>query len=188
MASLQKAAGEENFAAEAGEVFSAVRKNKDKKKKGKGKNKGNRSSLERPSKEESGYISEAISGFNWPESLASWPSQMLKSQDHVFVPALEPEQLKGIKVLNNGLELGILKKKRFEPSHQLAEVLGQVDQERVVDLTEDEYDHYLHGESLQVDSSLKGFVLVSCRGMIFSFGKLSGKGQLKNYYPKGLRQ
>ncbi|CDR77501.1 Putative uncharacterized protein [Lactobacillus delbrueckii subsp. lactis] len=24
--------------------------------------------------------------------------------------------------------------------------------------------------------------------MIFSFGKLSGKGQLKNYYPKGLRQ
>ncbi|MCD5597123.1 RNA methyltransferase, partial [Lactobacillus delbrueckii subsp. lactis] len=54
--------------------------------------------------------------------------------------------------------------------------------------TEDEYDHYLHGESLQVDSSLKGFVLVSCRGMIFSFGKLSGKGQLKNYYPKGLRQ
>ncbi len=188
VASLQKAAGEDSFAAEAGEVFSPVRKSKDKKKKGKGKNKGNRSSLERPSKEESGYISEAIAGFNWPESLASWPSQMLKSQDHVFVPALEPELLKGIKVLNNGLELGILKKKRFEPSHQLAEVLGQVDQERVVDLTEDEYDHYLHGESLQVNSSLKGFVLVSCRGMIFSFGKLSGRGQLKNYYPKGLRQ
>lgn len=82
----------------------------------------------------------------------------------------------------------MLKKKRFEPSHQLAEALGQIKQDRVVDLDEGQYERYLHGESLQTASQLKGFVLVASKGQVFSFGKLTTSGQLKNFYPKGLRQ
>ena len=80
-----------------------------------------------------------------------------------------------------------MKKNRFEPSHHLAEVLGELPQEHVIDLeNQDNYICYLHGETVRVDSKLKGFVLVSFKGLIFSFGK-AANGTLKNFYPKGLR-
>lgn len=157
-----------------------------KKVKAKDRKKGRGASPERPSKEEVGYIEAALAGFAWPKAI-NFGRDLLKSNDHVFWPAIDPSAVAGVKILNNGLELGMLKKKRFEPSHQLAEWLGQVAQDKVVDLDEAGYERYLHGESVQVESALSGFVLVARRGMVFSFGKLA-KGQLKNYYPKGLRQ
>lgn len=60
-----------------------------------------------------------------PVSLKNWQKTVLQSNGHVFVPAIDPELLNELHILNNGVELGLLKKKRFEPSHQLAEVLGQ---------------------------------------------------------------
>ncbi|MDD6719281.1 MAG: RsmF rRNA methyltransferase first C-terminal domain-containing protein [Lactobacillus porci] len=140
------------------------------------------------SREDLEYVTEALQGFSLPAGLENWSSRLQKSKDHVFVPLLAPDSLRGLKILSNGMELGMLKKKRFEPSHQLAEALGQVKQGRVVDLDEGQYERYLHGESLQTASQLKGFVLVASKGQVFSFGKLTTGGQLKNFYPKGLRQ
>ncbi|MCT3614301.1 methyltransferase RsmF C-terminal domain-like protein, partial [Lactobacillus acidophilus] len=60
---------------------------------------------------------------------------------------------------------------------------------RVIELaTLKDYQDYLHGETLKVQSDLRGFVLVSYRNMIFSFGKIAGNQVLKNFYPKGLRK
>lgn len=157
---------------------------KPKKKSKKGKKKARTSKL---SKDEKTQVAKVLDKFELPEFLQNWSNTALVRNDHVFVPATADRDLNGLKILNNGVELGVLKKNRFEPGHQLAEVLGQVRQTEVINLaTQDEYTSYLHGETLQVDSNLKGFVLVSYHEMIFSFGKIAGK-TLKNFYPKGLR-
>lgn len=138
-------------------------------------------------KNEKELVAKVLDKFNLPEFLQDWSNKTLIRNGHVFVPALSEDKLKGLKILNNGVELGVLKKNRFEPGHQLAEVLGQVKQTEVIDLkNKDDYLSYLHGETLQVNTELTGFVLVSYLGMIFSFGKIAGK-TLKNFYPKGLR-
>lgn len=150
----------------------------------KNKNKKNKFALNKSEKE---YVAQVLDQFELPDFLQNWSTQALVRNEHVFVPAYS-DNLKGLKILNNGIELGILKKKRFEPGHQLAEVLGQKLQQRKVDLlTEDDYKKFLHGEALRIKTDLKGFVLVSYHDFIFSFGKVTGNGLLKNFYPKGLR-
>lgn len=139
-------------------------------------------------KDEKELVAAILDKFNLPSELNDWPKRVLVRKQHVFIPALTGKQLDGLKILSNGLELGILKKKRFEPGHQLALVLGQVKQERVIDLPNQEnYQSYLHGETVKVDSDLRGFILISCHNLIFSFGKIANNGVIKNYYPKGLR-
>lgn len=141
------------------------------------------------SKEEIDYVSKVIKKFNLPEQLSSWKTLALNSNDHIFIPALDPKRLKGLKIINNGLELGIMKKRRFEPGHQLAAVLSNLPQTETVELIDKkQYDSYLHGETLQISNKLNGFVLVSFQQKIFSFGKMTGNKQLKNFYPKGLRK
>lgn len=140
----------------------------------------------RLSKAELALIEPVLVLFNLPAGLENWRSSCRVSQQHVFVPALDLANYQ-LKVLSNGLELGMLKKNRFEPGHQLAMFLGQTTQERVVELSEEEYFCYLHGETLKKPLDPPGFVLVSCRGLIFSFGKVTPNGILKNFYPKGLR-
>lgn len=146
--------------------------------------------LQRVNKKDLPLVEKVLKNLNLPESLADWQDHALISNDHVFVPAIDPSQLDGLHILSNGVELGMMKKNRFEPSQQLAQVLGQVAQDYVVDLDEDEFRKYLHGEAVKVGESrgMQGFILVSYQSHIFSFGKLGGDLILKNYYPKGLRQ
>lgn len=140
----------------------------------------------RLTKKQRELIQKVLSQFNLPAALKDWSRQALVSHNHVFIPALLMN-LSGLRVLSNGTELGLLKKNRFEPGHQLAEVLGQVHQDRVLDLKQKtDYLSYLHGETLRVETQERGFILVSYKHMIFSFGKLANR-ILKNYYPKGLR-
>lgn len=143
--------------------------------------KGDRSTR-RLTKNDQKLVEKVLDNFNLN---FDWTAAVVRN-DHVFLPAIDKD-LKGLKIVNNGLELGIMKKNRFEPSHHLAEVLGELPQEHVIDLeNQDNYICYLHGETVRVDSKLKGFVLVSFKGLIFSFGK-AANGTLKNFYPKGLR-
>ncbi|WP_438449829.1 RsmB/NOP family class I SAM-dependent RNA methyltransferase [Lactobacillus kitasatonis] len=180
----QDGVGEGQFAAilqKPGKVEEATKKKR--------KNKKNKRDKLRLTKNEQELVGQVIDKFKLPEELADWRKKALVSNDHVFVPAIEFTGKTKLHILNNGVELGVLKKKRFEPGHQLAEVLGQVKQERVIDLADDkEYQDYLHGETIKVKSDLRGFVLVSYKNMIFSFGKIAGNQVLKNFYPKGLRK
>ena len=95
--------------------------------------------------------------------------------------------LKGLRVLRPGLQLGTLKKGRFEPAHGLALALKKEDARLWVDLPADsgEILAYLRGEALSRGGE-KGWVLVTVEGFPIGWGKQSG-GQLKNHYPKGLR-
>ena len=93
--------------------------------------------------------------------------------------------LRGLKVLRPGLELGEVKKDRFEPAHALALWIKICS--RTVDLQPEgrEVDAYLRGNVLQ--SNVKGWCLVTVGGFPIGWGKGDGQ-QLKNHYPKGLRK
>ena len=101
-----------------------------------------------------------------------------------WLPEQAPE-LKGLKVLRPGLELGEVKKGRFEPAHALALWLKTC--ASVQDYAPDapEMAAYLHGDV--VPSAKKGWTLVTAGGYSIGWGKGDGK-VLKNHYPKGLRR
>ena len=93
--------------------------------------------------------------------------------------------LRGVKVLRPGLELGQVKKDRFEPAHALA--LWMESAAALQDYPADsaEITAWLHGEV--VPSGQKGWCLVTADGYPIGWGKGDGK-VLKNHYPKGLRR
>ena len=101
-----------------------------------------------------------------------------------WVPTECPE-LKGLKVLRPGLELGECKKGRFEPAHALA--LWLKDCANVQDYAPDspEIAAYIHGDVIPSDR--KGWTLVTAGGLSIGWGKGDGR-VLKNHYPKGLRR
>ena len=97
----------------------------------------------------------------------------------------ETPLLNGIKVLRPGLELGEVKKGRFEPGHALALWLKTA--ACVHDITWDHPDTkaYMHGQT--IPGSAVGWCLVRVDG--YSLGWAKGDGKiLKNHYPKGLRR
>lgn len=101
-----------------------------------------------------------------------------------WVPAGMPE-LDRLKVLRPGLELGQVKKDRFEPAHALALWLGKCSREVSFPPDSDAIRDYLHGQVLPC--SLKGWCLVKAGEFSLGWGKGDGS-QLKNHYPKGLRK
>ena len=105
--------------------------------------------------------------------------------DRLYLAPQGCPELKGLRVLRPGLELGELKKDRLEPAHALA--LWAKPLERTMDLRSEgpEIGQYLHGEVLPCTE--KGWRLVTVDGYSIGWGKGDGR-QLKNHYPKGLRR
>ena len=93
--------------------------------------------------------------------------------------------IRGIKVLRPGLELGEVKKDRFEPAHALALWLKKARQMETLKADGEQIQKYLHGETLPTNQ--KGWCLVAVDGYSIGWGKGDGK-VLKNHYPKGLRR
>ena len=105
-------------------------------------------------------------------------------QSLYWVPEGMPD-LKGLKVERPGLELGTVKKGRFEPAHALALWLKSC--KNVQDYPADslEMEKYIHGDV--VPSEVRGWTLVTAGGYTIGWGKGDGI-VLKNHYPKGLRR
>ena len=99
-----------------------------------------------------------------------------------------PEDLpdmKRLKVMRPGLELGEVKKGRFEPAHALALWLKNCANVVSYEPEGAEIREYMHGNVLS--GSVKGWCLVKAGD--YSLGWAKGDGnQLKNHYPKGLRR
>ena len=109
--------------------------------------------------------------------------------DRLCLAPLAPQSLHGLKLLRLGLELGALRKGRFEPAHALAMALRPGDARQTLRLAPDapELAAYLRGETLSVPPALKGWVLVCAGEYSLGWGK-AVNGVLKNHYPKGLRR
>ena len=109
---------------------------------------------------------------------------LLFGQVAYLVPQGLPE-IKGLRVLRAGLELGQTMKNRFEPAHAWALWLKGL--ENSVSLAADapELGQYLSGNVLP--SGLRGWTLVRVDGLSLGWAKGDGT-QLKNHYPKALRR
>ena len=101
-----------------------------------------------------------------------------------WAPAEMPD-LKRLKVMRPGLELGEVKKGRFEPAHHLALWLRDCANSVSFPAESAEIREYMHGNVLY--GTQKGWCLVKAGE--YSLGWAKGDGnQLKNHYPKGLRR
>jgi len=118
-------------------------------------------------------------GIQLPEGKA-----LMFGQTLYWVPCQMPE-LKGLKVLRPGLELGTVKKGRFEPAHALALWLKECESVQDFSAESAEMAKYIHGDV--VASGKKGWTLVTADGYSIGWGKGDGN-VLKNHYPKGLRR
>lgn len=101
-----------------------------------------------------------------------------------WAPAETPD-LKGLRVLRPGLELGTDQNGRFLPSHALALWAHSAAKTHDMDPEGRECEAYLAGET--VPDSQRGWVLMTAGGLSIGWAKGSD-GQLKNHYPKGLRR
>ena len=111
--------------------------------------------------------------------------QALNFGQSLFWAPEEIPDIRGLKVLRPGLELGTVLKNRFEPAHALALWLKSC--KNVQDLAPDskEIADFMHGEV--IPSNQKGWCLVTVGGYSIGWGKGDGR-VLKNHYPKGLRR
>ncbi|MBQ8833728.1 MAG: RsmF rRNA methyltransferase first C-terminal domain-containing protein [Oscillospiraceae bacterium] len=118
-------------------------------------------------------------GIRLPEGKAVFFGQNL-----FWAPAELPD-ISRLKVLRPGLELGTVKKDRFEPAHALALWLKGCENVQDFPADSDEMARYIHGDV--VPSEKKGWCLVTAGGYSIGWGKGDGR-VLKNHYPKGLRR
>ncbi|MDO1605446.1 RsmF rRNA methyltransferase first C-terminal domain-containing protein [Lactobacillus sp. YT155] len=116
-------------------------------------------------------------------------SNLKRNNDHLEATVIATSQIdKKVKILRNGLRLGTFKKNRFEPDHALILAIRKNDLTTVIELTEEQYKKYLHGETVIVKTDAKNsWIGVSYQSKLFSWGKLVNQ-TIKNFYPKGLRQ
>ena len=129
------------------------------------------------------------------EDMAAWikNSRLVMFGEQLYrLPDMEVD-IKGLKVQRAGLHIGEFKKQRFEPSHSLALALKLNDAKNVVKLTCDNPQTigFFNGQSVmlsdeQAAECKKGWALVCVDGYPAGWGKVNG-AQVKNHYPKGLR-
>ena len=118
-------------------------------------------------------------GIRLPEGKAVTFGQTL-----FWAPAALPD-VSRLKVMRPGLELGTVKKDRFEPAHALALWLKTCAAVRSHAPDSEEMKAYLHGDVIPSDQ--KGWCLVCAGNYSIGWGKGDGR-VLKNHYPKGLRR
>ena len=138
----------------------------------------------------SAFLDETIS-----EDVAAWikNSRLVMFGEQLYrLPDMEVD-IKGLKVQRAGLHIGEFKKQRFEPSHSLALALKLSEAKNVVKLTWDDPQTtgFFNGQSVMLSDELaaeckKGWALVCVDGYPAGWGKVNG-AQVKNHYPKGLR-
>lgn len=136
------------------------------------------------------FLDETIS-----EDMAAWikNSRLVMFGEQLYrLPDMEVD-IKGLKVQRAGLHIGEFKKQRFEPSHSLALALKLREAKNVVKLTWDDPQTtgFFNGQSVmlsdeQTAECKKGWALVCVDGYTAGWGKVNGT-QVKNHYPKGLR-
>ncbi len=94
-------------------------------------------------------------------------------------------ELKGLKWYSAGIYAGDILKGRFQPNHHLATALKKEEFKKVFELTDEQFEKYIRGETVAGD--ITGWCGMMYHGFPAGWGKGSG-GIIKNHYPKGLRK
>ena len=136
----------------------------------------------------------AISGQKLPKEWESFAKELdiclpagkaiLFGASLYWVPEQMPD-IHRIKVVRPGLELGEVKKNRFEPAHALALWLKTCRNTQDYPAESKQVRDFMAGQVLP--GSIKGWCLIRVDGYSLGWGKGDGT-TIKNHYPKGLRR
>lgn len=128
-------------------------------------------------------VSEFLNDIHWDWDM----SRMELQKDRLYyLPEAMPD-VKGLRLLRNGLFLGECKKNRFEPSQSLAMALRMEEYKNAISLpvSDERVIRYLKGETIELEGA-NGMVLFCVDGYPLGWGKLTN-GTLKNKYLAGWR-
>lgn len=120
------------------------------------------------------------------EQLGFVPKHIQVIHDSVYAMEYPFIDTKKLPVLRQGILVGELKKKRFEPAHAFymnAEWIDSYQKKWNVSL--EQMNAFMHGETLECNLE-KGYYAICFEGLPFGFGKSDGR-IMKNKIPKGLR-
>jgi NOL1/NOP2/fmu family ribosome biogenesis protein len=145
------------------------------------------------------FPEEAAETVGYPESVPGICGRLITFGEHLYLLPPDMTDMKGLKVIRPGLELGTFKKNRFEPAHALALYLNRHQVKQWVSMPGDSAParNFLRGETIEINGlsdqdasweiSGNGWVLMLVDGISIGWAKLVGS-ILKNHYPKGLRR
>ncbi|BDZ30847.1 RsmF rRNA methyltransferase first C-terminal domain-containing protein [Lactiplantibacillus sp. WILCCON 0030] len=134
-----------------------------------------------------------------PEQRQLWEKYVAQSQlsglealvlqahgDQLYgIPAMMPVTRR-LKIFRPGIQLGVFKKNRFEPSYALALASADLALPKLA-INHDQWEQYVHGETFSLATTEPtGFTVLTCAGLPVGFGKVVGR-TVKNFFPKGLR-
>ncbi len=119
--------------------------------------------------------------------------ELLSTEDG-FAPILRDNWLysptglnvRGLRVLRDGLQLARVSRDRLEPAHALAMAIAHGQAKRALDLSEAEAYAYLRGEALPRGEDARGWAIAAHKGFALGWGRLAD-GRLQNTLPKGIR-
>jgi NOL1/NOP2/fmu family ribosome biogenesis protein len=111
----------------------------------------------------------------------------VNTQNKIFVLSdFKGISLEGLRVNSLGLYLGELRNNEFRLSIEGAQLIGMTATKNILVLSDGQAKRWMAGEDFEVDSSLKGFVLVKHEKEFLGCGKIIN-GKLLNYVPKERR-
>lgn len=111
---------------------------------------------------------------------------IVKYGSRYYLYALDIDITK-LNIKNYGVELGVVEKNRFIPYHHLFKSLGKYFKNKVeLEYNDPRIIKYLRGEEISVLGAPQGYGVLMTRGLVLGGFKASGNN-LKNHYPKGLR-
>lgn len=120
------------------------------------------------------------------DNLTALPAGVIiRKKDTLWLVPEGFPKLDGLHIRRLGLELGTLRRGRFEPAHALSHALPAGQFRRTAELEEDAACKFLRGETFPLDGE-KVWTAVTHRGFVLGWGKCAG-GIMKNHIPKGLR-
>ena len=122
-------------------------------------------------------------------TILKYKDQFVGHKDLILHEPQGLPDLSGLRILRQGLLLGQMKKKRFEPSQALANALKIDEYHNIINLDRSDMDliRYLKGEAVQL-SGLQGdgWNLICVDGYPLGWGK-TNRGKFKNKYYPGWR-
>ncbi len=112
----------------------------------------------------------------------------VQKKNTIYLVPNETTSIKNLRIIQNGLIMGEIKK-QFEPSIQLALSAQICSYQNKLTLSSTDIDvvRYLKGETINIDTGYKGWLLVTVDGFVLGWGKSDGNGKLKNKYYAGWR-
>lgn len=112
----------------------------------------------------------------------------VKKKNTIYLMPKETADIKNLRIVQNGLIAGEVKK-LFEPSIQLALSVQICSYQNKLALSSADIDviKYLKGETINIATDYKGWLLVTVDGFPLGWGKADGQGKLKNKYYAGWR-